>query len=52
MSRVVNDTSSFEALIAHAVPEVAVAVLRLVGVSIALLLINPRLALYTLIPIP
>jgi ATP-binding cassette subfamily B protein len=52
MSRVVNDTSSFEALIAHAVPEVAVAVLRLVGVSIALLLINSRLALYTLIPIP
>ncbi|MGI6632694.1 MAG: ABC transporter ATP-binding protein [Bacillota bacterium] len=52
MSRVVNDTSSFELLMAHAVPEVTVAVLRLIGTTVVLFYINARLASYTLIPIP
>jgi len=52
MSRVVNDTSNFEMLIAHAVPEMTVSVLRVVGVSAALFYINPKLAAYTLLPIP
>lgn len=52
MSRVVNDTASFELLMAHAVPEITVAVLRLVGTTVLLFYINADLALYTLIPIP
>lgn len=52
MSRVVNDTANFEMLIAHAVPEMTVSILRVVGVSVALFYINPRLATYTLVPIP
>ncbi|HHY34422.1 MAG TPA: ABC transporter ATP-binding protein [Firmicutes bacterium] len=52
MSRVVNDTANFEMLIAHAVPEMIVSMLRVVGVSVALFYINPKLAAYTLVPIP
>lgn len=52
MSRVVNDTASFELLMAHAVPEITVAVLRLIGTTALLFYINADLALYTLIPIP
>jgi ATP-binding cassette subfamily B protein/subfamily B ATP-binding cassette protein MsbA len=52
MSRVINDTDLFEALIAHAVPDVTVNVLTLVAVSIVLFSLNWRLALLSLIPIP
>ena len=52
MSRVVNDTAHFEALIAHAIPEITVSILTVVGVFAVLFSINGRLALYTLIPIP
>ena len=52
MSRVVNDTDLFEQLIAHAVPDVLVNVLTLVGVSIVLISINWRLTLLSIIPIP
>ncbi len=52
MSRVVNDTGHFEQLMAHAVPEMAVSLLTLSGVSAVLFHINARLASYTLIPIP
>jgi ATP-binding cassette, subfamily B, bacterial len=52
MSRVVNDTDLFEQLIAHAVPDVLVNILTLVGVSIVLLSINWRLTLLSIIPIP
>jgi ABC-type multidrug transport system fused ATPase/permease subunit len=52
MSRVVNDTASFELLMAHAIPEITVAVLRLAGTTALLFYINKELALYTLIPIP
>ena len=52
MSRVVNDTGHFEQLMAHAVPEMAVSLLTLAGVSAALFYINSKLAVYTLVPIP
>jgi ATP-binding cassette, subfamily B, bacterial len=52
MSRVVNDTDLFEQLIAHAVPDVLVNVLTLVGTSIVLFSLNWQLALLSLIPIP
>ena len=52
MSRVVNDTAHFEALIAHAIPEATVSILTIFGVFIVLFSINGQLALYTLVPIP
>ncbi|HHV93511.1 MAG TPA: ABC transporter ATP-binding protein [Firmicutes bacterium] len=52
MSRVVNDTAHFEALIAHAIPEIAVSIMTVAGVFTVLFSINGRLAFYTLIPIP
>jgi ATP-binding cassette, subfamily B, bacterial len=52
MSRMVNDTNLFEQLIAHAVPDVMVNVLTLVGVSAVLMSMNVQLMLLTLIPIP
>lgn len=52
MSRVVNDTANFEALIAHAIPELFTNILILLGVAIILFAINPVLASFALIPIP
>ena len=52
MSRVINDTNLFEALIAHAIPGVMVNVLTLFGVSAVLVTINWQLMLLTLIPVP
>lgn len=52
MSRVVNDTSTFENLIAHAIPDLATNVITLVGVLLILLSINPWLTLLVCIPIP
>lgn len=52
MSRIVNDTDLFEQLIAHAVPDVLVNILTLVGVSIVLFSLNWRLTLLSIIPIP
>ena len=52
MSRVINDTELFEQLISHAIPDVIVNVITLVGVSVILLFINWRLTLLTMIPIP
>ena len=52
MSRVVNDASTFENLIAHAVPELATNFLTLAGVLIILLFINPTLTMLVSIPIP
>jgi ATP-binding cassette subfamily B protein len=52
MSRVVNDTDLFEQLISHAVPDVFVNVLMLIGVSIVLFTINWQLLLLSMIPIP
>ncbi len=52
MSRVVNDSDMFERLIAHAIPDVAVNVLTLIGVTAVLITINWQLMLLSLIPIP
>ena len=52
MSRVVNDSDLLEKLIAHAVPDVLVNVLTLVGVSTMLLIMNAQLTVLTLVPIP
>jgi ATP-binding cassette subfamily B protein len=52
MSRMVNDSDMFERLIAHAIPEVLVNVLSLIGVSVVLLSLNWQLMLLSLIPVP
>ena len=52
MSRVINDSDKFELLIAHAVPDVLVSVLTLMGVTVVLLAMNWRLALLSMVPIP
>jgi ATP-binding cassette subfamily B protein len=52
MSRVINDTELFEQLISHAVPDVVVNVITLVGVSVILIFLNWRLTLLSMIPIP
>jgi ATP-binding cassette subfamily B protein len=52
MSNVVNDTDLFEQLIAHAIPDVIVNLVTLVGVSIVLFSLNVKLTLLSLIPIP
>ncbi len=52
MSRVINDTELFEQLISHAVPDVVVNVITLVGVSAVLLSLNWRLTLLSMLPIP
>ena len=52
MSRVVNDSDLFEKLIAHAVPEIMVNVLTLIGVSAVLFMMNWQLTLLSIIPIP
>jgi ATP-binding cassette subfamily B protein len=52
MSRVVNDTATFEQLYAHVIPETITNAVTLIGVIIILFSINPTLALLTCIPIP
>jgi len=52
MSRAINDTAYFESLIAHVIPEAIVSLLTVAGVFAVLFSINPRLALYTVVPIP
>ena len=52
MSRVINDTGNFEQLLAHAIPTIIVNGLMLIGVSVMLFMMNAKLAIYTLIPIP
>lgn len=52
MSRTTNDTATFEVLIAHAVPDLLSNIMILVGVTVILLMMNPLLALFTLIPVP
>ncbi|MDR2546106.1 MAG: ABC transporter ATP-binding protein/permease [Lachnospiraceae bacterium] len=52
MSRVVNDTSTFESLIAHAIPDLVSNIVMLVGVLTILMVINPVLAALVCIPIP
>ena len=52
MSRVVNDTATFELLYAHLIPEMITNTVTVAGVLIILLTINPVLALWTCVPIP
>jgi ATP-binding cassette, subfamily B, bacterial len=52
MSRLINDTDLFEALIAHAIPDVLVNVITFVAISIMLFSMNWRLTLLSMIPIP
>ena len=52
MSRIINDTELFEQLISHAVPDVVVNLITLLGVSAVLLSLNWHLTLLSLIPIP
>lgn len=52
MSQVINDSDLFEMLIAHAIPDVIVNVITLVGVSAVLISLNGKLLLLSLIPIP
>jgi ATP-binding cassette subfamily B protein/subfamily B ATP-binding cassette protein MsbA len=52
MSRTVNDSDLFEKLISHAVPDVSVNILSLVGVSAVLASMNWHLMLLSLIPVP
>jgi ATP-binding cassette, subfamily B, bacterial len=52
MSNVVNDTDLFEQFIAHAIPDVVVNLITLVGVSAVLFSLNWKLTLFSLVPIP
>lgn len=52
LSRVANDTAELETLIAHAIPDLIVSILTLVGVVAILLFINVPLTLYTFVTMP
>ena len=52
MSRIINDTNNIELLIAHAVPDIIVNLVILIGVAIILFVINPTLAALSLISMP
>ncbi|MBN1581579.1 MAG: ABC transporter ATP-binding protein, partial [Anaerolineae bacterium] len=52
MSRAINDTRLFEQLIAHAIPDVTVNILSLVGIVVILTDLNWQLMLLSLIPVP
>jgi ABC-type multidrug transport system fused ATPase/permease subunit len=52
MSRVTNDVNAMEQFVTHGVPLTVVDLLRLVGASIVLLILDWRLALAVLIPLP
>ncbi len=52
MSRTVNDTDLLEQLVAHAIPDVLVNVLLLIGVTAVLVSMSWQLALLSMIPIP
>lgn len=52
MSRVVNDTATFENMIAHAIPDLVTNIVTLAGVLVILLFIDPGLTGLVCIPIP
>ncbi|MCL2253850.1 MAG: ABC transporter ATP-binding protein/permease [Lachnospiraceae bacterium] len=52
MSRVINDTATFENMIAHAIPDLVINIITLAGVLLILLFINPLLAVLVCVPIP
>jgi ATP-binding cassette subfamily B protein len=52
MSRMVNDSDLIEQLIAHAIPDLLVNVLMLIGVTAVLVSMSWQLALLSMVPIP
>lgn len=52
MSRVINDTATFELLFAHIIPEMITNIVTVIGVVTILLVVNWQLALMTFAPIP
>ena len=52
MSRVTNDVNALENFVTHGVPFIVVDLLRLLGSSIVLLLLDWKLALVVLLPLP
>ena len=52
MSRMINDTRQLELLIAHSIPDLATNVIVILGVAVMIFLINWKLALFTMIPVP
>ena len=52
MSRIINDTNNIELLIAHAVPDIIVNLVILLGVAVMLFVLNPTLAALSLITMP
>ncbi len=52
MSRVSNDVSALEQFVTHGTILTVVAAVRLVGAAIVLLVLEPRLALVALLPVP
>jgi len=52
MSRVINDTATFELLFAHIIPDIITNIVTVCGVVTILLLVNWQLALMTFIPLP
>ncbi|MGE4283816.1 MAG: ABC transporter ATP-binding protein [Clostridia bacterium] len=52
ISRTINDTATFEVLIAHAVPDLITNGLILAGITVILFMMNAYLAALALIPIP
>ena len=52
MSRMVNDTRQIEVLVAHALPDLISNSLVVLSVAVMLFIINAKLALLTLIPVP
>ena len=51
-SRMVNDTRGLEQLFAHSLPDLITTVLVVIGVTVMLFIVNPRLAALTMIPVP
>ena len=52
VSRTMDDAATFELLYAHLLPESVTNIITVVGVTVILFTINPRLAALTCIPIP
>jgi len=52
MSRAVNDSDLLEQLVAHAIPDVLVNILMLIGVTAVLVSMSWKLALLSMLPIP
>lgn len=52
MTRVISDTSTFETLFSHAIPDIISYCITFFGIFYILMRINPILTLYTCIPLP